>query len=272
MVKNISDREVESLLSKVEKERGLDCTQFRLSYVKRRIGTRLRANKVDSFSGYYRLLDKKPEEYQKLIDALTINVSEFFRDKDVYQILEGRMVPKLLERKLKKNQTVVRVWSAGCATGEEPYSIAMIFKGKVNDYPNNWVTSIYATDVDSKALDLAKRGEYPRKKLSEIPKRYWQAAVLRGNGAFSIKPEVKNLVKFKKKDLFADNNLRYMDIVFCRNVLIYFSREQQIKLYRAFRKALKQGGFLVIGRTEKLIGEGSRLFRVIDPENSIYQK
>lgn len=266
------DRELELLLRKLYTERGLDAHHFRPSYIERRLKSRLRAARVDSYREYRRFLDEHPEEYNPLLNALTINVTGFFRDRPVFEFFANRVVPELIQSKTGRRQHLVRVWSAGCATGEEPYSVAMILAEAAAGRKFGSNISVHATDIDERSLETAKEATYPKKELQSVPAHFRGGCEAAGAGQFAIAPEIRQLVKFRRLDLFADKPIAAVDIVFCRNVLIYFDRRQQERIIASFHSALNRGGYLVIGKTEKLGGVFAEKFEALSSRERVYRR
>ncbi len=259
------------LLNRILKVRGLDCRQYRDKCLKRRIAVRMRANNVATYRDYMLVLKKNPSEYDELVDALTINVSSFFRDRGTFGVIQDTVLPQLISSKQKHNKKIIRLWSAGCASGEEPYSLAICLRELLGDRIEDFIISIYATDIDEGSLDKARLAEYDGQALRGVEEkrlgRYFTY-----NGKYTVKREVKELVKFKRHDLISDEPLMHLDVILCRNVVIYFSRDSQEKLFQKFCDGLNPGGYLVIGKTETLTSRASRMFRPIDLKERVYQK
>ena len=265
------DQEFRALLERIKRERGLDCRQYKVNFLKRRLAVRLRARGVESYREYLRLLDD--EEYEKLFEALTINLSYFFRDKTVFEALREKVLKTLIQEKLEGSSRLIRVWSAGCAGGEEPYSVAILLDELLGADLGNWRISIRATDLDAGALEKARRGVYSefsfRGADPDYIKRYFTPL---SDREYSLQPEIKALVKFERHDLLADPPPHYLDLILCRNVLIYFSRQQQERLFAIFHDALGEGRYLVTGKTEILSPFASQLFEPLDWREHIYIK
>jgi chemotaxis protein methyltransferase CheR len=264
--------DIERLMAKVAAQRGLDLTQYRTAYVERRIAARLRALNLHTYRQYSRLLDSSPEEYAKLLDALTINVTDFFRDPPVYQLFRSKIVPEIIARKKRTRHRMIRVWSAGCATGEEPYSIAMSFLSELGAQANGFMLNVIATDLDPNALVYGQRAEYDIAKLKHIPKADQLGFVDVHGDKFRIKPEVKRHVKFKSLNLFTDEPIHVVDVLFCRNVFIYFTREQQARVLDIFADSIARDGYMVLGRSEKLAASVAGSFELVSGRDRIYRK
>jgi chemotaxis protein methyltransferase CheR len=262
------------LLTKVAEERGLDLTQYRSAYVERRIAARLRVLNLHTYRQYAKLLDSSPEEYAKLLDAMTINVTDFFRDPPVYNLFRTRIVPEIIERKTRSRHRMIRVWSAGCATGEEPYSLAMSFLSALGKDAPGFMLTVVATDLDPNAIATAGKAVYDIAKLKHIPKadqmRFCDVDV--EAGTFRIKPEVTKHVKFRRLNLFTDEPIHVVDVIFCRNVFIYFTREQQAKVLTGFAESLTHGGYMVLGRSEKMAASVADSFELVSGRDRTYRK
>ncbi|RZB30631.1 MAG: chemotaxis protein methyltransferase CheR [Desulfobacteraceae bacterium Eth-SRB1] len=266
-----NDQAFHALWKRIFKERGLDLSQYREKCLKRRIDVRLRATGVDTYMEYMVVLKRDPSEYDRLFDVLTINVTDFFRDSSTYRIIEDKVIPELVSLKKKQGKKIIRVWSAACATGEEPYSIAILFHEILRDRIDDFLISIYATDIDEKVMKKAKKGEYEAGSVSKVDekilRRYFNC-----NLKYNLKEEIKQMVRFKRHDLISDRPLVHLDIILCRNVLIYFSRDQQVKLFDKFYEALNRGGYLILGKTESLAGKPAGLFQPVSIRERIYRK
>ncbi len=260
------------LIAQIERERGIDLTQYRTSYAERRLGTRLRALGLQTYREYADYLLTHPTEYARLLDALTVNVTDFFRDSPVWDIIRGSVIPDILAGKAAAGHHAVRAWSAGCATGEEPYSIAMSFLAAKGPKPENLLLSVNATDLDPIAMRTAERAEYDIAKIDHIPSRDRARFVTAADRHFRVNPEVTDRVRFKKLDLFTDDPPLSVDLILCRNVFIYFTREQQERVTGVFHRALTKGGFLVLGRTEKMATEAAKHFEPVSGRERIYRK
>jgi len=269
---NVYRGDITRLLAKVSDERGLDLTQYRCPYVERRIAARLRALNLHTYRQYSKLLDSSPEEYAKLLDALTINVTDFFRDPPVYQLFRTKVVPEIIERKTRSRHRMIRVWSAGCATGEEPYSLAMSFLSALGKDAPAFMLSVIATDLDPNAMARAHKAEYDLGKLKHIPKTDQMRFCEIDGDKFRIKPEVTSHVKFRRLNLFTDEPIHVVDVIFCRNVFIYFTREQQAKVLAAFADSLTHGGYLILGRSEKLASSVGGSFETVSGRDRVYRR
>ncbi len=264
------DLAFELLLRYLGSRFGLDFKQYKPNYLRRRIGVRMRATGCGDFLQYRQYVRQHPEEYGKLINDLTINVTEFFRDPDVFEALRDQVIPEIIGYKRRVGSYNLRAWSAGCATGEEPYSLSILFlealRGREQEEP--WTVRITATDLDDKAIEAARAGYYESVRL--LPgmelRRYFHHE---GKG-YRVKDEVRRPVRFLLLDLVRQPPLRHLDLVLCRNVLIYFEREKQEKILDIFSRCLRSGGFLVLGKSETIVGHGGSEFRPYRRKERIY--
>lgn len=233
----------------------------------------MRLKGLATYAEYAHFIDKNPLEFNDLLDALTINVSEFLRDITVWNALRQRVLQPMIKEKLANGKREIRAWSAGCADGEETYTIALLVLEALAYLSNSFKIEILGTDVDLPSLNRARKGVYaaPRLRLISQPllQRYFTPT---DNGNFEIVNSLKKFVTFKPHDLFMPPPASGFDIITCRNVVIYFSRQLQEQLYRNFHDALTPGGHLILGKVESLIGEAMSLFTCTDMAERIYRK
>ncbi len=273
VAEKIENRILKKIIDYIQKDKSLDFHQYRPSFIQRRIDTRLRATGCETYLDYYRLLKRDGGEVEKLVHVLTIHVSEFFRDPSVFRTLRHKILPYLLKRKERTGQRLVRFWSAGCAQGEEPYSLAMIALEANAEFRGKFSIRVYATDIDEEIIEEARRGVYEIGKIRNLPRlyrrKYFEAL---GGEFYKIKDEVEKIVKFKFHDMLSEPPLKYIDILLCRNVIIYFSREERGLIIKKFYEALHPGGYLVLGKTETLSKAKELGFKSVDLHERIYQK
>jgi len=250
------------LIRFIEHTLGIRCSSYKEDYIKRRLLSRMRSTNCINYHDYLNYLKANPEELEKLRNALTINVTEFFRDNDVYELIKKEIFPALIQ-----NRKRLRIWCAGCSTGEEPYSLAMILSDLLLQNPQI-SAQIYATDIDQVVLQKAKEGVYPLKtmvKLSESQIRRHFTKLPDGN--FLVKPHLKELIKFRPHDLMSGVPVaQWLDLITCRNVTIYFNEQQKESLARMFYAALGSRGFYIMGKTEYL---GRTLENLFESYNSL---
>lgn len=246
---------------------GLDCDGYRDEYLKRRFEVRLRATNCQSYGRYLFYLKKHPEEFQSLLNDLAINFTMFFRDIDVYQYLETILLPKLLAL-----GSQVKIWSAGCASGEEPYSLAIIVHKLLGNKSSNRSVTIFASDIDKDALGKAEKGEYQKKQLNGLPEVSIEKYFSKEGELFRVRDFARKFIRFSQFDLNKPAPYQNLDLILCRNVMIYFSKEGQQHVHMNFYDALREGGYFVTGKAEMLSGEPSRKFQFVDLKCRVYQK
>jgi chemotaxis protein methyltransferase CheR len=254
---------------KIYQETGLKIDQYKTNYLQRRIAVRMRANKVASYNDYLKVLDRSPKEYDLLLKDLTINVTEFFRDQNTFRALKESILPKLILAKRQHSQWIIRAWCAGCASGEEPYSLAMLFHLTLGKDISNWLVRIYGTDIDQPSLEKARKGEYER--IASFEGRELRE-YFEFDGRYKLRNEIRTMVKFYNYDLISKGWFRHFDLILCRNVLIYFSRDLQEELLYYFHQSLNKDGYLILGKTESLVGKARGLFHSANAKECIYQK
>lgn len=275
MIEIREDFQLYALLNKLLKDRGVDFRQYRPKCITRRVATRIRATGAKTYQEYMTLLKQNPKEYDKLLNVLTINVTEFFRDTEVFHILRLHILPGLIRSKERRKKKIIRIWSAGCSDGPETYTLAiLLFELLGERLLQDFFVSIYGTDVDEECLKKAQEGVYFAKVHMKnvdprIVQKYFTYA---GNYSYAVADKLKLITKFRRQDLVLDKPLSCVDLILCRNVLIYFSRELQMKVFENFYSALIPGGYLVLGRVESVWGDMQKYFTAVDHKNRIYQR
>jgi len=266
--KTKSPAELEWLMEKIYRDRGFDFREYRKSTLTRRIGRRMRARSSKTYGEYADVLAKDPAEYDKLFNDLTINVSSFFRDQIAFKALEEVVIPALIDREAKN----IRIWSMGCATGEEPYSIAMLLLDILDGDISKCETTILATDIDPRVLESAREGLFIAKDVEEIRPEWLERYFLPAGKDFRVQPVLRKLVTFQTHNMVSDPFYHDFDLVVCRNVLIYFRPVLQTQVLKGIYEGLKQGGFLLLGKAEQPIGETMGLFYCVDKRARLYRK
>lgn len=233
----------DKFLQDLRRKKGLDLTGYKRPQMERRINSVMRTLKVPNYDAYIEVLEKNIQCWQKFLDTLTINVSEFFRNLPQWEILEKKIMPELIEK-----SPSLKLWSAGCSTGEEPYSLVMMM---VNCFPRTYFT-LLATDVDDEVINKAKTGVYNDKAVANTPKAYVTRYFTQQGNMYAISDEIKKRVRFVKHNLLREPFDKNFDLILCRNVVIYFTEESKSELYRKFQGALRPGGILFTGSTEQI--------------------
>jgi chemotaxis protein methyltransferase CheR len=255
----------------IKQKSGLDCDQYKDNYLGRRLAVRMRAAGVKDHMEYADLIRRNEEEFRQLIDELTINVTQFYRDPPVFNALAEEIIPLIILAKAKRNQHTIRIWSAGCSSGEEPYTLSMIANDLLDGY-DEYSVSITATDIDDYSLGVAEEGRYAARQLATLPMAYREKYFEQDGNEFKVKGNVRSLVKFKRCDLFSEVAGKNYDLILCRNVVIYFTKECQEELYMRFYESLMDEGYLVLGNTENLNGPAAGLLTQVLSRERVYQK
>lgn len=249
--------------------RGLDCSAYKPRCLRRRIAVRMRARGMHTYEEYHALLERDPDEYQRLLETLTINVTRFFRNPEAWSGLATRLLPDLWQRR----QGRVRAWSAGCASGEEAYTlaIALVEAARLADQ-EDWLdrARIDATDIDRRSIELARRGVYDEDALVEMPAAL-RARYFPGRPPYRIPESIGRLVRVREHDLTREPPPQPpYDMIVCRNTVMYFDRAMQERLFAAFADALAPGGLLVLGKVETLLGPARTRLLLLDPRERFY--
>jgi len=236
-----------TLLTEMRERTGIDFLQYKMSTIMRRLSRLMVATGCDTLQDYLRYLRRNPDAYQKLVSAFLIKVTEFFRDPELFEELRSSVLPRLMEE-ANKDSGELRIWSAGASTGEEAYSIAMLCAELVTgDRPQ---VRIFATDLDEDAVAFARRGTYGREALREVPQALVQRYFVRFGDSYEVGNRIRNMTVFGQHDLAQRAPFPRIDLVLCRNVLIYFTKELQSRALQLFAFALRDKGCLVLGRAE----------------------
>ncbi|MGB7604407.1 MAG: protein-glutamate O-methyltransferase CheR [Lutisporaceae bacterium] len=234
----------EGFKQKVLRLTGIDLSSYKERQMRRRIDSLIKRNNYDDYDEYFKVLTQDAKLYNEFINYLTINVSEFYRNPTQWEVLEKDIIPNLLKQ--RKN---LRIWSAACSTGEEPYSLVMLMS-KFMDLSS---IKIIATDIDDGAVTKAIRGIYVPKSLESLPKDFVTKFFSKEGENYKINDIVKNCVEFKKHNLLKDIYIKNCDLIICRNVMIYFTEEAKAQIYNNFRESLTPYGVLFVGSTEQII-------------------
>jgi chemotaxis methyl-accepting protein methylase len=256
-----------ALTEKISKTRGLCCESYKNKCFKRRIAVRMRARGVHTYDDYARLLDHDAREYQELLDALTINVTKFFRNAETWSALRPHLAALWAGR---RGGGRLRIWSAGCSSGEEPYTIAVLVAELLGGDPASLEqVSIDATDIDRLSLERTRQARYLEGAFTEMPADLKRRYFASGEPV----PSIRGLVQILTHDLMREPPPRpQYDLIVCRNVVIYFERQAQERLFQVFVDALAPGGVLLLGKVETLFGPARERLTLVDPRERIYVK
>jgi chemotaxis protein methyltransferase CheR len=260
--------ELRALKQQIEEIAGFFCGGYKEKCLRRRIAVRMRARGVHSYAAYAALLSEDAAEYERLVDTLTINVSKFFRNPDVWEVVRRAVLPELFARP----EPELRIWSAGTASGEEAYTLRML---AVEHADGHGVDAdrvqIIGTDIDRLSIAAAERAEYAEFSMSDTSpqaRERW----FRFDGSYRLVPDARRNVRFEVLDLIRDPFPARPHLIVCRNVIIYFERAVQEVLFRRFHDALAPGGFLVLGKVEALFGAATTLFRPVAHRQRVFRR
>lgn len=261
-MEKMTDPDLNQILNMIADSNGSQ--KYRISFLVRRIEHRMREKKIQSYTEYARLLSSDPTEYAKLASLFSVTVTEFFRDAEFFELLKSKLMPVLSEE--------IKIWCAGCATGEEPYSIAIIASELQRILGQH--IQILATDINPNSIRFATIGIYEEKSLKKIPQelktKYFHRV---GENSWQVDSKIRHAVVYSVHDLDrSESPALDLDLILCRNVMIYFDRESRDKLLRKFYDALKPKGYFVMGQSEIMTGKAFSLFKTIYPKERIYQK
>ena len=264
-----SDQEFDELLLMLKETRGFDFTGYKRSTLMRRIRRRMDARALTSLSEYRDYLELEPEEFTKLFDSLLINVTGFFRDPLAWQSLREEVLPDLLSAKSARRP--LRVWSAGCATGEEAYTLAIVLVETMGleDFISR--VKIYATDLDEDALAEARTGIYTERQIAEVNEEFRRNYFEASGTKYAFRRDLRRQVIFGRNDLTRDAPISRVDLLVARNTLMYFNAETQSNIIRKFHFALSNPGFLFLGKAEMLLNHGDQ-FEPVDLRKRLFRK
>ena len=263
------EKEFERLLQFLRQNRGSDLTGYKRPSLMRRVSRRMQTIGVEGYERYVDYLEVHPEEFSQLFNVVLINVTSFFRDPPAWEYLQKSVLPDLLQAKGENG--LVRVWCAGVASGQEAYSVAMAFAEAMGAEAFSARVKIYATDVDDEALNQARLGTFAPKEMEELDpalrERYFQPV----NGRFAFHPALRRSLIFGRNDLVQDSPISRLDLLLCRNTLMYFNAEAQAGILSRFHFALNGSGVLFLGRAEMLLTH-AHLFSPLDMKSRIFAK
>jgi len=261
------------LLTKLHEEKGIDFTQYKEKSLLRRLQSRLHKHEITSYDEYIKVLEHKPAEYNELINALTINVTEFFRNPESFEAIEKIVIPRVIFSKRAHRHKIIKAWSCGCSSGDEPYSLATLLLEKLGSARDKFLLTIIGSDIDKDALSEAKDMVYSRERLKAVNKglisKYFEKI---DEDRFRLKSSVRSLVRFRHHNVIKDYPFMHCDIILCRNLFIYFNKELQEEILLKFYDCLNPGGFLILGMVESLIGAAANAYEHVNNRLRIYRK
>jgi two-component system, chemotaxis family, CheB/CheR fusion protein len=263
------DQEFTDLLLMLKETRGFDLTGYKPTTLMRRVRRRMDALALGTFSEYRDYLELQPDEFAQLFDSLLINVTSFFRDPPAWTELQTKIIPELLAAKPPNRP--LRLWSAGCATGEEAYTLAIVMAEALGTEAFCERVKIYATDLDEDALQQARTGTYQDKQLADVPEELRRTYFEPNGQRHTFRRDLRRQVIFGRNDLTHDAPISRVDLLVARNTLMYFNAETQANIIRRFHFALSESGFLFLGKAEMLLNHGDR-FEPVDLRKRLFRK
>jgi two-component system CheB/CheR fusion protein len=265
----VGETTMQKIVSLVHDRTGIDFTSYKPSTVARRIQRRIGIAQLANPEDYLELLEQSPQEVATLGRDLLINVTRFFRDGEVFDVLRGEILPAILKRAAARK--ALRIWVPGCATGEEAYSIAILVQQLVTARGEKWDVRIFATDVDKVSIECAGRGLYPKSIAADIAPELLARFFVQESGGMQICPEIRKQVVFARQNILRDPPFTKVDLISCRNLLIYLRAESQKKVMALLHFALQPGGILLLG-TSEAIGDLDNAFETVNAKMRIFQK
>jgi len=263
--------DLDALAARLKERRGYDLLSYKPRLLKRRLQVRLRARRCEGLPEYLAVLEADPDEWELLLKALNIHVSGFFRNEETFRCLSERVLPTLVREKKACGGELLMV-SAGCAEGEEPYSLAMLMRHGFKKDLRLLKLRIVGVDIEEAVLARARAGVYDAARLKELPEDLKQDYFTAREGRVHLSRKITDMVEFRAHDIRKGLPFAGADLIMCRNVLIYFTREHQRGMLGAFGAALRPGGCLVLGKTESMLTELRSGFTVVDLSEHIYRK
>jgi chemotaxis protein methyltransferase CheR len=250
-VQALSEHELSEIRMLIEERTGICFDESRERFFSTRVREHLRSKEMDRGTDLLRAIRKSNIEYEALLERLLTQETSFFRYPGVYEAFEKRVLPELHVKKFWKNPRTLRIWSAGCSTGEEPYSVAITIADSLS-FADSWNVEILATDVGRHALKHAERGIYSGRSIASVNERQLANHFTPSGNGFQVKPRLRKMVAFTQMNLASAVYVGRMDMIFCMNVLIYFSEERRRALVQRFYDTLEPGGYLFLGHSESI--------------------
>jgi two-component system, chemotaxis family, CheB/CheR fusion protein len=258
----------ERILEYLRQSRGFDFTAYKRASLMRRVLKRMHGLEVNTFDEYLDHLQVRPEEFLPLFNTILINVTSFFRDEDVWDAVRATVLPALNGGPSQTGH--VRVWSAGCASGQEAYSVAMLLAEELGPDALGDRVKIYATDVDEEALAQARRAVYSSRQVADVPPALLEKYFDRSGDLYTFDRDLRRSVIFGRHDLIQDAPISRVDLLLCRNTLMYFHADAQARLMSRFSSSVRAGGFVVLGHAEMVFEQASTM-TAIDLKRRIYK-
>ncbi|WP_414587556.1 CheR family methyltransferase [Scytonema sp. PCC 10023] len=261
--------DLENLLEYIKRNRGFDFSGYKRTTLTRRIRKRMQSVGVESYSDYLDYLEVHPNEFVELFNTILINVTTFFRDPQAWEYIASEIIPQIIASKQPSKS--VRIWSAGCASGEETYTIAMLLAEALGIEEYTKQVKVFATDVDVDALNYARLANYNSKEVQNVPLQLLDKYFERVNGRYVVQKQLRRGVIFGRHDLVQDAPISKIDLLICRNTIMYFNSETQAKILARFHFALNNNGFLFLGKAEMLFSR-NHSYTPVDLRQRVFTK
>ncbi len=268
---NLTEHELAEIATLIEKRSGILFDQSRERFFSTRVREHLYSKRMARGADLIRSIKASNVEYEALLENVLTQETSFFRYPHVFDALEKKILPELHVKKFWENPRTLRLWSAGCSSGEEAYSIAITLADSL-DFAEAWNIHILATDVSRKALQHAERGVYGRRALGELTPKQVENCFAKVGDQFMVKPRWRNMVNFAQMNLVDSTYMGKFDAVFCMNVLIYFSEEKRKAVIQRLYEALEPGGYLFLGHADSIANAGVKVETIVYGDVRIYQK
>lgn len=266
---NVRDELFEALLEYLQNSHGFQITSYKRPTIMRRINKRMKMLGIEDFGRYTDYLRAHEEEFPELFNTILINVTSFFRDPEAWDYLAKEIVSKIIAE--KEEDHIIKIWNAGCASGEESYTIAMVLAEALGDDMFRRMVKIYATDIDEKALAQARQGSYKTSDIDEISPSLREKYFEPVEDSFEFRWDLRRSILFGRHDLLVDPPISKLDLLICRNTLMYFNSASQKKIVANFHFALTDKGYLFLGKSELLLSH-YKLFTPLDKRYRIFSK
>jgi len=267
---DLSQQDFELFQNLINKKTGIFLDERKKYFLESRISSRMEEYCLTSVREYWHLVNTDPNEFSTFVESITIPETYFFRDYPQLKMFAEDILPVVCEEKRKKFSKNLKIWSAGCSTGEEPYTLAIILREMIEGF-NTWSVDILGTDISKKALKRCREATYNARSIKDVPLEYKKKYFISSNTHYIVKPEVKKLVRFDYLNLIDKTRMQAMkgiDFIFCRNVLIYFDFENSKKVIGYFYDALNKGGYIFLGSSES-ISRLSAAFKLVRFKNGL---
>lgn len=267
----ITESELDEIRTLIEQRSAILFDASRERFFSTRLREYLEEKSLPSATELLRQVRASSIEYEALLETLLTQETSFFRYPAVYEALEKKILPEVQERKFWENPRILRIWSAGCSTGEEPYSIAISICESLK-FAEAWEIEILATDISRRALRHAERGAYPKRSLQDLSLRQVETYFAAGKHGYQVKPRVRKMISFAQMNLSESVYVGKLDCIFCMNVLMYFSENHRLAILRRFYDALEPGGYFVLGHSESLTNAPLKFEAMVLGDCRLYRK